>query len=73
MGGALLDRRCVPGNKGRPWLWSEPARVGHGCKGWGGGALLDRRRCVPGNKGRPWLWSEPARVWLNMVGGSTAR
>ena len=62
--------RCVPGNKGRPWLWSEPARV------WlyrVGGALLDRRRCVPGNKGRPWLWSEPARVWLNMVGGSTAR
>ena len=61
MGGALLDRRrCVPGNKGRPWLWSEPARVGYGCTGWG--------RCVPGNKGRPWLWSEPARVGYGCTG-----
>ena len=58
--------RCVPGNKGRPWLWSEPARVGYGCKGWGG-ALLDGR-CVPGNKGCPWLRSEPARVGYGCTG-----
>ena len=27
--------RGVPGNKGCLWLWSEPARVGYGCTGWG--------------------------------------